>query len=53
MQENPKYEQIKKGTKTGVQVFANIYEGVVGAVYEIGSGISKGTSKVVGKKYGE
>jgi len=34
-------------------VVSNIYDGVVHAVYEVGSGISKGTSKVVSKKYGE
>jgi Na+-driven multidrug efflux pump len=39
--------------KTGVQSIANIYQGVVSAVYEIGSGISKGTTKVVAQKYGE
>ena len=32
---------------------SHIYDGVVTAVYEIGSGISKGTSKIVGKKYGD
>lgn len=45
--------KVKEGTKTGVQVFSNIYEGVVTAVYEMGSGISKGTSKIVSKKYGD
>ena len=53
MQQNPKYEMVQQGTKTGVQVVSNIYEGVVTAVYEIGSGISKGTTKVVGAKYGD
>lgn len=53
MQQNPRYDKIKQGTKTGVQVVSNIYDGVVSAVYEIGSGISKGTSKVISTKYGE
>lgn len=44
---------VKEGTKTGVQVVSNLYEGVVTAVYEIGSGIGKGTTKVVGAKYGD
>lgn len=39
--------------KTGGAVLANLYDGVVNAVYEIGSGASKGTAKVVGAKYGE
>ena len=34
-------------------MFANIYEGVVDAVYSAGSGIAKGTGKVVTAKYGE
>ena len=34
-------------------MFANIYEGVVDAVYSAGSGIAKGTGKVVSAKYGE
>ena len=33
--------------------FSNIYSGLVNGIYEIGSGLSKGTSKVVSKKYGE
>jgi hypothetical protein len=53
MQQNPKYDKVKNGTVTGVKVVSNIYEGVVQAVYDIGSGISKGTSKVIGKKYGD
>jgi len=32
---------------------ANVYEGVVNAVYEVGSGASQGVTKVVGAKYGE
>lgn len=43
----------KSGAATGVKVLSNIYDGAVNAVYEIGSGISKGTSKVVGAKYGD
>lgn len=39
--------------KTGGAVLANLYDGVVNAVYEIGSGASKGTAKVVCAKYGE
>ena len=44
---------MKGGVKTGVTVFANIYEGVVNTVYEVGSGFSKGATKVVGAKYGK
>ena len=43
---------MKEGVKTGVGVFANVYDGVVGAVYSAGSGIAKGAGKVVGAKYG-
>ena len=43
---------IKSGASTGVQALANIYDGAVTAVYEIGSGIGSGTSKIVGAKYG-
>ena len=32
---------------------AHLYDGVVNAVYEIGSGASKGAAKIVGAKYGE
>ena len=32
---------------------ANLYDGVVNAVYEIGSGASKGATKVIGAKYGK
>jgi hypothetical protein len=51
--EHPRYEAVKNGAKTGVGVFANLYDGVVGAVYSVGSGAAKGISKVVGAKYGE
>lgn len=44
---------VKSGTATGVKVLANVYDGAVKAMYEVGSGISKGTSKVLGAKYGE
>ena len=44
---------VKSGASTGVKVLANIYDGAVNAMYQIGSGIGKGTSKVVGAKYGE
>lgn len=44
---------VKSGTATGVKVLANIYDGAVNAMYEIGSGVSKGTSKVLGAKYGQ
>jgi hypothetical protein len=30
-----------------------LYDGVVNAVYEIGSGASKGATKVIGAKYGK
>lgn len=36
-----------------MKVAANVFDGVVSAVYEVGSGISKGTSKIIGKKYGD
>ena len=32
---------------------ANLYDGVVNAVYEMGSGASKGAAKVIGAKYGQ
>lgn len=44
---------VKSGASTGVQALANIYDGAVNAMYEIGGGIGKGTSKVVGAKYGK
>ena len=53
MQEHEYYDNVKEGTETGVKVFSNLYDGVVTAVYEIGSGIGKGTSKVIGAKYGQ
>jgi hypothetical protein len=43
---------IKNGAKTGVKVIANVYDGVVNAVYSIGSGVAKGTTKIIGVKYG-
>ena len=51
--ENPHYETVKNGAKTGVGVLANVYDGVVGAVYSAGSGMAKGVSNVVGAKYGK
>lgn len=53
MQENPYYETVKEGAKTGVGVLANLYDGVVGAVYAVGSGVAKGATKIVGARYGE
>ena len=44
---------MKEGAKTGVGVLANIYEGVVEAVYEVGSGVATGAGKVVRARYGE
>lgn len=44
---------VKSGASTGAKVLANIYDGAVNAMYEIGGGVSKGASKVVGAKYGE
>lgn len=38
---------------TGATAFAHLYDGVVNAVYEIGSGASKGATKIVGAKYGK
>ena len=32
------FHTIKEGAKTGVGVLANVYDGVVGAVYSVGSG---------------
>lgn len=52
MQQDSRYETVKGGLKTGVGVFANVYDGVVGAVYSTGSGLAKGAGKVVGAKYG-
>jgi len=34
-------------------VLANLYDGVVGAVYAVGSGVAKGATKVIGARYGE
>lgn len=34
-------------------MIANLYDGVVNAVYEIGSGASKGATKVIEAKYGQ
>lgn len=53
LQEDPRYETVKKGVKTGVGVLANLYDGVVGAVYSVGSGVAKGAGKIVGARYGE
>ena len=39
--------------KTGGTALAHLYDGVVNAVYEIGSGASKGATKVIGAKYGQ
>jgi len=36
-----------------VGVLANVYDGVVGAVYTVGSGMAKGVGKVIGARYGE
>ena len=52
LQESGKYEMVKSGAVTGAKMFGNIYDGAVTAMYEIGSGFSKSTSKVVGAKYG-
>jgi len=53
MQNNQYYDTVKSGVKTGATVIAHLYDGVVNAVYEIGSGVSKGATKIVGAKYGE
>ena len=50
---NPKYETVKAGVKTGAGVLANLYEGVVEAVYSVGSGVSKGATQVIGARYGK
>jgi len=50
--EHPRYEAVKNGVKTGAGVVANIYDGVVDAVYSIGSGVANGATKIVGAKYG-
>ena len=34
-------------------MLANLYDGVVGAVYSVGSGVAKGTGKIIGARYGE
>ncbi len=34
-------------------MLANLYDGVVGAVYAVGSGVATGVGKVVGARYGE
>lgn len=33
-------------------MLANLYDGVVGAVYSVGSGVAKGAGKVIGARYG-
>jgi hypothetical protein len=33
-------------------VISNVYVGVVGAVYSVGSGVAKGVGKVIGARYG-
>lgn len=33
-------------------MISNVYEGVVGAVYSVGSGVAKGVGKVIGARYG-
>lgn len=53
LKENPRYETLKQGAKTGAGVLANLYDGVVGAVYSVGSGVAKGTGKIIGARYGE
>ncbi len=53
MQKHQYYDTAKQGAKTGVKVLANLYDGVVNAVYQIGSGVGKGTTKVIGAKYGK
>ena len=53
LQENPNYETVKQGAKTGVGVLANLYDGVVDAAYEVGSGVAKGAAKIIGAKYGK
>lgn len=53
MQENPYYKPVKEGAITSVKVIANLYSGAVGAVYAVGSGISKGATQVIEAKYGK
>ncbi len=53
LQKNEYYGSVKEGLKTGGAVLANLYDGVVNAVYEMGSGASKGATKVIGAKYGK
>jgi len=36
-----------------VGVIANVYDGIVGAVYSVGSGVAKGVGKVIGARYGD
>ena len=51
--EHPRYESVKNGAKIGAGVVANLYDGVVDAVYSVGSGVAKGATKIVGAKYGK
>jgi hypothetical protein len=53
LQKNEYYGTVKEGLKTGGTVLANLYDGVVNAVYEMGSGASKEATKVIGAKYGK
>lgn len=53
MQKHEYYDTVKEGLKTGGAALAHLYDGVVNAVYEIGSGASKGAAKVIGAKYGK
>lgn len=53
MIENGNYTGYKKKFLTGIHIIANIYEGITQGISQAGNGLAKGTTQVVGAKYGK
>lgn len=53
MIEEGNYKNYKKKLLTGIHIIANIYEGITQGISQAGTGLAKGTTQVVGAKYGK
>ncbi len=53
MIQNNDYKGYKKKFFTGVHIIANIYEGIAEGLSNASVGLAKGTTQVVGAKYGK
>lgn len=46
------YKEYKKKLLTGLHIVGNIYGGITEGISQAGNGLVKGTTQVVGAKYG-